>query len=141
MLSSRRDEKTRTQTDSPGLWSRRIRTRVVRAIALVLIVLIAVVARPSAADHERVERYHVIELSLSGPHCRPTDGPARDVHLGVAFRQESGSPTIRVAAFFDGDGHGAGLRVDRRWVGLHHAARQAGHVLGKPHRSENEDLP
>jgi hypothetical protein len=102
-LSLREHGKTRMQTGSRGPLPPGIRTHVVLAFA---VALIAVVARRSAADQERVERYHVIELSLSGPHCRPTDVPARDVHLGVAFRHESGSPTIRVAAFFDGDGHG-----------------------------------
>ncbi len=103
VLSVREHGKTRTQTGSRGSRSLGIRTHVVLVVA---VVLIAVVARPSSADHERVEQYHVIELSLTGPHCGPTYVPARDVHLGVAFRHESGSPTIRVAALFDGDGRG-----------------------------------
>jgi hypothetical protein len=59
-----------------------------------------------AAEMATVQRYHVLEVSLTGPRLGPSDTPARDVELAVSFRHESGAETIRVLGFWDGDGKG-----------------------------------
>lgn len=58
------------------------------------------------ADLGAVPRYGVREVTFQGPEQGPTDTPARDVQLAVTFRHESGTPTVRVAGFWDGDGQG-----------------------------------
>ena len=50
--------------------------------------------------------YSVAEITFQGPPQTAKDSPARDVHLEVAFRHESGSPELSVQGFFDGDGQG-----------------------------------
>ena len=50
--------------------------------------------------------YSVAEITFQGPLHTAKDSPARDVHLEVAFRHESGSPEFSVQGFFDGDGQG-----------------------------------
>ena len=63
------------------------------------------IAPASGAEVPAVPRYHVLELSLTGPAQGPSDTPARDVALAVTFRHESGRK-VRVEGFWDGDGRG-----------------------------------
>ncbi len=55
--------------------------------------------------------YSVAEISFQGPRQTAQDAPARDVHLAVTFRHESGSPEFSVQGFFDGDGQ-SGIEGD-----------------------------
>ncbi len=64
-----------------------------------------------SADLGKVPQFGVIEVSLHGPQLGPGDAPAREIELTVAFRHQSGEPTIRVHGFWDGDGRG-GSRGD-----------------------------
>jgi len=52
-----------------------------------------------------VPLYHVAEFVVRGPVFGPSDAPARDVQVKAVFRHESGTPTIKVFAFWDGDGN------------------------------------
>lgn len=80
--------------------------------AWLLAVSQAFLCAPAAADDGppagaplRVPLYHVVELPLAGPTFGPRDAPARDVHLAVTLRHESGR-AHRVLGYWDGDGQG-----------------------------------
>lgn len=60
----------------------------------------------AAAPHPTVPQFSVHELVFEGPPTTARDSPARDVELYTLWRHESGTPELRVAGFWDGDGRG-----------------------------------
>lgn len=77
-------------------------------LASLILVLSARLLQPLASAEELASApvYSVAEIVFAGPQQSAADVPARDVHLAVCFRHESGSPEFTVQGFFDGDGQG-----------------------------------
>ncbi len=75
-------------------------------LPLTVVTCLLAVGSALAADLGEVRQHHVAELELTGPSFGPRDAPSRDIELVVAFRHESGAPTVAVHGFWDGDGRG-----------------------------------
>lgn len=59
-----------------------------------------------AAQSVQVPRFHVYEMTFTGPMMEAQDNPVRDIMLNAVWRHESGSPEISLPGFYDGDGKG-----------------------------------
>ncbi|MCP5094640.1 MAG: DUF5060 domain-containing protein, partial [Chloroflexi bacterium] len=77
-------------------------------IACLLLLVLANVSTVAAiSEIGSVGVYEVIEISFTGPTYGPADNPTLDVDFWADFQHESGSPTIRMHGFWDGDGNGS----------------------------------
>lgn len=72
----------------------------------IISLLLITIFYSSGFAQKNVKVYNVYELSFQGENYKITDSPVRDVTLRTTWQHESGSPTIQVYGFYDGNGNG-----------------------------------